>query len=247
MSFDQPLGLLLLVLVGAVTAALNTVAGGGSFLTLPILIMLGLPAGIANATNRVGILAQAVAAIAGFHRAERLPWSFALRAVVPAALGSIVGAWLAIVVPDRQFEQVLALLMLGVTVWTLLAPPRPPSAAPQLGNVALAAGFFGVGIYGGFVQAGVGFFVLALTGIAGLDLVRGNAVKVVSTLVLTIVPLAVFVVSDRVAWAPGLALAVGGLAGGALGARLSVAAGHRRLRVIVSAAIIAFAAALLLR
>jgi uncharacterized membrane protein YfcA len=246
-SFDQPLGLLLLVLVGAVTAALNTVAGGGSFLTLPILIMLGLPAGVANATNRVGILAQALAAIAGFHHAERLPWSFALRAVAPAGLGSIVGAWLAVIVPDRQFEHVLALLMLGVTVWTVLAPPRPPSDQPRLGAAALGVGFFAVGIYGGFVQAGVGFFVLALTGIAGLDLVRGNAVKVVTTLVLTVIPLSVFVISDRVAWAPGVALAIGGLVGGALGARLSVAAGHRGLRIIVTLAIVAFAVALLLR
>jgi uncharacterized membrane protein YfcA len=247
MTADQPLGLLVLVVVGAITAALNTVAGGGSFLTLPILIMLGLPAGVANGTNRVGILAQAIAAIATFHQADRLPWRFAARALVPAALGSGAGAAIAMAMTDRIFERVLAVLMLAVTAWTVLAPRHAVVDEPRLGGLTTFLGFLAVGIYGGFVQAGVGFFVLALTSLAGLDLVRGNAVKVVVTLVLTIVPLLLFASSGRVAWAPGIALATGGVVGGTLGARLAVAIGHRPLQIVVTVAIVAFAVLLLLR
>lgn len=247
MVADEPLGLLLLVVVGAVTAAINTVAGGGSFLTLPALILLGLPAGVANGTNRVGILAQAIAAISGFHRAERLPWRFALGATLPAVVGSLGGAALAVAIPDRTFERVLAVLMLAVTAWTVLSPRHAVADEPKLGPLTTLLGFFAVGIYGGFVQAGVGFFVLALTSLAGLDLVRGNAVKVVVTLVLTLGPLAIFAASGRVAWMPGLALALGGVVGGHGGARLAIAAGHDILRAVVSVAIVAFALLLVLR
>jgi uncharacterized protein len=105
----------------------------------------------------------------------------------------------------------------------------------------LVAVFFVIGFYGGFVQAGVGFLVLAATTWAGLDLVRGNAVKVLAILVFTVVSLAIFVAQGEVRWVAGLVLGAGSVAGGQLGVRLTVLKGHRWVKAVVTAAVIVFA------
>jgi uncharacterized protein len=241
-----PLAYLGLFAAGLVAGALNVIAGGGSFLTLPLLIFTGLPATVANATNRVAILLQNVGAVWGFHRHRVLDWRWGLLAAAPASLGAVAGTWLALVISDDAFKKVLALLMVAVTLWTLLAPGPAaeggrggPSSAARRWGLALA--FFAVGVYGGFVQAGVGFLVLAVTSFAGLDLVRGNAVKVLSILVFTAVSLAIFIQQGKVVWVPGLVLAAGTVLGGLLGVRLTVLKGHRWVKGVVTVAVIAFA------
>ncbi len=240
-----------LVLFGAglVAGTLNVIAGGGSFLTLPILIFLGLPPTVANGTNRVGIFLQNVAAVWGFNRHRVLDWRYVVWAAVPATFGAALGTWAAVRIGEDAFRNVLAFLMIGVTLWTLwdplkkgrrlLAEGEKPRVAP------LAAGFFLVGIYGGFVQAGVGFLILATTTLAGLDLVRGNAVKVLSVLIYTALSLAIFAWQDKVVWDLGLALAAGTVAGSQLGVRLTVLKGHRGVKAVVTAAVIVFAVKLL--
>ncbi len=240
---------LLLFAVGLVAGTVNVLAGGGSFLTLPLLIFLGLPPGIANATNRVGVLLQNVGAIWGFHRHGVLDWRSIGWAALPATAGSVVGTWLAIRVGDEAFQQVLAYLMIAVTLWTLWDPfqgraPGELGARPRVW--VLGAGFFAVGIYGGFVQAGVGFFILAATTLAGLDLVRGNAVKVLSVFALTAVSLGIFAWQGMVDWRLGLALGVGNAAGGFVGVRLAVKKGHGWLKGVVTGCVILFALKLLL-
>ena len=238
----------LLLIVGLAAGTLNVLAGGGSFLTLPVLIFLGLPAGIANGTNRVGILLQNVAAVWSFKRhgvTERWAW---LRAAVPAMLGAVLGTGLALVVGDTAFERILAFLMVVLTLWTLWGPrPQPKEADPATASAPpsrpglLAGGFFLAGIYGGFVQAGVGFLVLGVTSAAGLDLVRGNAVKVLSILCLTGFSLGIFAWQGRVEWIPGLWLAGGTILGGMLGARLTVLKGHQWVQRFVTLMVIVFA------
>jgi uncharacterized protein len=229
----------------------NVLAGGGSFLTLPMLIFMGLPATVANATNRVGVVAQNVWAAWGFHRYRVLRWEWALRSSLPAVAGAVLGTWAALVVSDQAFETLLALLMVGITLWSLLRRSRPvplgdaEALAPS--GPLLMGSFFLVGLYGGFVQAGVGFLILAATTHAGLDLVRGNAIKVVNILVFTLVSLAIFAWEGKVDWAAGAVLAAGNLAGAGLGVRLSVTKGHRWLRGVVAATAICFAILLLLR
>jgi uncharacterized membrane protein YfcA len=242
----MPDWLLYLILLGSGLAAgaLNVVAGGGSFLTLPVLIFLGLPPGVANGTNRIGIVLQNAGAVWGFHRHRVLAWPWALKASVPACLGSLLGTWAALMVSDEAFKKILAFLMVGVSLWTLLAPmeagaePKPASAPRK---VALALAFFVVGVYGGFVQAGVGFLILAATSFAGFDLVRGNAVKVFSILLFTVLSLALFAWSGKVDWPVGLVLAVGYVIGGLVGVHLTVLKGHRWVRGVVTVAVIAFA------
>lgn len=233
---------LLLVAAGVVASILNVVAGGGSFLTLPILIFLGLPSVVANGTNRVGVLMQNLSAIWGFHSARVLDWRWALTASIPALVGSAIGTWAALYIGDELFRRILAIVMVVITLATLFAPdPRPDAAARSSQSWLVAAGFLLVGIYGGFLQAGVGFLILAITTWAGMDLVRGNAIKVVSVMLFTALSLAIFAINGSIHWPMGIALAIGNTLGGLIGVRLAVTKGHRWLKGVVTATIIVFA------
>lgn len=238
------LGFLALFLVGFVAAVINVLAGGGSFLTLPLLIFLGLPAGLANGTNRVGVLAQGVSAVLGFHRHRVLPVRWALGVSLPAVAGAALGVWAALHVPDVAFKRILSLVMLAMTFATLLhrSIRGAARAEPQRPwHWTMIVGFFLTGIYGGFLQAGVGFLALAMTSLAGLDMVRGNAVKVFTVMLLTLLSLAVFAGTGHVDWAAGMALAVGNVLGGAAGVRLAVFKGHKWLEHVVTVTVVIFA------
>ncbi|HJS57200.1 MAG TPA: TSUP family transporter [Vicinamibacteria bacterium] len=243
-----PFATAVLVLAGFVSSVLNVVAGGGSFIVLPILLFLGLPAADANGTNRVGIFVQNVGAVWDFERSRVLDRRLALLASIPATLGAGAGAWLALLVDDRSFRRVLGTVMVAITLWTLLdrrvggqGDGRKASA------VTLALGFLAVGFYAGFIQAGVGFLILAVTTMAGLDLVRGNALKVTVVLILTVLTLSVFMWHGRVRWGPGVALAVGSFAGGVVGARLTVLKGQRFVQGVLVVTVIVFAVLLWLQ
>jgi uncharacterized protein len=239
---DAPVQYLLLVAAGIVASVVNVVAGGGSFLTLPILIFLGLPTVVANGTNRVGVLMQNASAVWGFHSAGVLDWRWALTASVPALVGSAIGTWAALYVGDDLFRRILAIVMVVITLATLAAPdPRPDLAARSSRSWLVVLGFLLVGVYGGFLQAGVGFVVLAITTWSGLDLVRGNAIKIVTVLLVTVLALAIFAINGTIHWPMGLALAVGNTIGGLLGVRLAIAKGHRWLKGAVTVTVIAFA------
>lgn len=246
---EGSLGYAVLFGAGLVAGTINVLAGGGSFLTLPLLIFFGLPPTVANATNRIGVLLQNVGAVWGFHRHGVLDWKSVAWAAGPATLGAVVGTWMALGVGDQTFQRILAFLMVAVTLWSLWNPLKGRADKAQGGPRAglLAVGFFFVGVYGGFVQAGVGFFILAATTLAGLDLVRGNAVKVLSVLLLTSVSLAIFAGHGKVDWVLGLALGAGNTVGGFVGVRLAVRRGHEWLRKVVTACILFFAVLLLVR
>ncbi len=229
---------------------LNVVAGGGSFLTLPTLIFLGLPHDVANGTNRLAILIQTGAAAASFHRAGAAPVRLLGRLGIAAALGAGTGSLLAVRVGEATFLRALAIVMVAFTLFQLLGNRTEPDASappPERAGPALLAGFLLVGLYGGFVQAGVGFLSLAVTSRAGIGLARGNAIKVVCILLFSVVSLAVFAHADAVRWGTGLALGCGTFAGALLGVRITLRAGERALRGTVAAITCAFAIALWLR
>ena len=234
---------LILLLAGGVAGTLNVIAGGGSFLTIPVLIFLGLPSTVANGTNRVGILVESAAAVHSFSGKGVLDWGSVRWAALPAAGGALVGSLIAVWIDDHSFQRILAILMVAVTLWTLWNPFKPQDLAHgvQRSALFLSPAFFLVGIYGGFVQAGVGFFLLAATTWAGLDLVRGNAVKALTLLVLTIMALGVFAWQGKVVWLTGIVLAAGFAVGARLGARLTLTRGHAWVRRVVTITIVAFA------
>lgn len=238
------LELVALAVAGVVAGALNVIAGGGSFLTLPLLLLFGLPASLANGTNRVGVLSQNLGGVIGFHRHGAVDWPWALKASIPALAGAALGVWAALAVPDFAFRRILSIAMVAVTIWSLASQGRKPVAAADLKPPThwfVVLGFFAVGLYGGFIQAGVGFLVLAITSAAGMDLVRGNAVKLLSVLLLTVLSLVVFAGAGQVDWPRGLALAVGNWGGAAIGVRMAVLKGHKWLQQVVTVTVILFA------
>lgn len=233
-----------LAVAGVVAGALNVVAGGGSFLTLPLLIFFGLPAALANGTNRVGVMSQNIAGVLGFHRHRAFNWAWALTVSVPAVAGSALGVWAALAVPDFAFKRILAVCMVLMTLASLFSQRRPtdtPRVLKPATHWAVVLGFFVVGVYGGFIQAGVGFLALAITTAAGMDLVRGNAVKLLSVLLVTVVSLVVFAGAGQVDWPRGLALAAGNWAGALIGVRMAVLKGHAWLQQVVTGTVILFA------
>lgn len=241
--------LLLLFVIGAFVGFINILAGGGSLLSLPLLIFLGLPSATANGTNRIGILIQNIVAVAGFHQQNVLPWRISVLAAIPAVIGSIAGANLAIDLPDDRFKQVLALTMIGVLILILADPskrlrenPRPLAGGRLL---LFIAGFFGVGVFGGFIQAGVGFLIILVMALTGFDLVATNAVKVLVVFIFTIAALAVFVINNHVDYLLGTGLGLGNALGGYIGTKFAVKKGHAWIRGFVIVIVIVFALYLL--
>ncbi len=236
--------ILILLVAGFIAGTLNVVAGGGSFLTLPVLIFLGLPATVANGTNRVAVLTQNVGAVWSFHRHGVMDWRTSLLwAALPAMMGAWLGAELALLIGDEAFKDTLALLMVAVTLWTLWDPLKGKLNSSPGGRPwwMMVLAFFVVGVYSGFVQAGVGFLILAATTLSGLDLVKGNAVKVMVILATMVVSLAIFAGEGKVDWLPGFVLGAGNLAGGLVGVRLTVLKGHGWIKKVVTATVVLFA------
>jgi hypothetical protein len=244
------LHMLLLAAVGILAGVINVLAGGGSLLTLPLLIFMGLPAATANGTNRIAILIQNVFAISGFHRQGVLPWRLAILCALPAIAGSYLGARMAIQIDDALFRRLLAGIMLGVlalTVWDPIKKPKAGITHLSLGKISiLFTSFFAIGIYGGFVQAGVGFLIIFGLMFQGLDLVRTNAVKVTIIFFFTLAALTVFIRHGQVNFPLGLSLATGNAIGGWLAAHLAVKKGHAWIKRFVSLTIILFAVKLLI-
>jgi len=241
---------ILLFLAGLVAGVLNVIAGGGSMLTLPVMIFLGLPPTVANGTNRVAILIQNVGASWSFHRRKLISREWVLLAVPPALVGVVVGTLGAVRIGDLAFQRILAVILVGAAAWTVWRPSMPPEEGDTLPpkgrrGLAFAAWFFLVGVYGGFIQAGVGFIILAVISAGGLDLIRGNALKVTLVLAFTPLALAIFAWSGKVDWGMGLALAAGNLLGALMGVRLQILKGHKWVRNVVTVTIVLFAARLL--
>ena len=230
--------ILLFFFVGALASAINVVAGGGSFLSLSLLIFTGLPAGVANATNRVGILAGNFVGSIKFAKEGQLKKSDLFYFCLPASVGGLFGAWLATLVDDRFLRIFLAVLMLFGS-WTVIRrPSKSEKPLAETPNPLLSYPLFlGVGTYAGFIQAGMGFFSLAATGLLGYDLKRGNAIKTLMNLCLTVAALLLVAGQAMVNWPAGIALAFGMSAGSLLGVRLSQQSKPEKLRRMVAFAI----------
>lgn len=244
----------LAALCGAGLAAgfINVMAGGGSFLTLPALMLLGLPADVANGTNRVGILLQSLTGSMSFYRRDVFRAQDVLPALIPSGLGAVLGALGAAVTPDTLLKPVLLTALILMALWITFRPKSfagggDGEATPAARRRAAIA-LFGAGLYGGFVQAGVGFMLLgAFAGVLGMRLTKANAMKLVCTAVFSGVALAVFIVAGQVRWVPGLVLAAATIAGTQLGVRFALRAPQALLRWILLVAVLASCVAAFLK
>jgi uncharacterized membrane protein YfcA len=234
----------LVILAGFIAGFINTLAGSGSLVTLPLLIFIGLPANIANGTNRVAIFLQNVVGLNSFRKKEILDSRGVIWLGIPAVVGSILGAQIAVSLDEQLMRRAIGLIMVIMLFVILLKPKRwligsliKIENRPNLFQLGL---FFIIGIYGGFIQAGVGIFLLsALVLGIGYDLVRANAVKVGIILFFTLFALIVFVRNGQVNWFVGLILAIGNMLGAWMGAKVATERGavwvHRLLVIVVIA------------
>lgn len=240
----DPLNAVLLASAGSVAGVINTLAGGGSLLSVPLLVFLGLPGDVANGTNRVGVLAQNATAMRGFQRAGLPGPRLALPVLATVLPGSWAGAWLISRLDATAFERLFGLVMVALLIPTLrggLAPRRDASTPPPWPVALRLSVFFAIGLYGGAFQAGVGLVLLAALQRSGIDLVAANSVKVVVIFALTAIALPVFLLAGQIAWAPALYLVVGFAVGGRLGAWIAVRGGERVIRPVMAVAVVALA------
>ncbi len=223
-------------------------AGGGSLITLPVLLFLGFPAPLANGTNRIAIFVQNVVAVTSFKHQRISDFRTGGRLALAALPGAVIGARLAIEISDTAFRAILGVVLVLAVIGLIVRPPRTnndPGSTPALTWFRYLL-FFGVGFYGGFIQAGVGFlFLIVLHHVLRVDLVRVSMYKVFIVAVYTIPTLLVFVLSNNVDWLVGLTMAGGSAVGAFVATHISVRGGERSIRVVVAVVVVLMAVRLL--
>ena len=227
-----------LIVAGLMVGFINTLAGGGSIISLSVLMVLGLPANVANGTNRIAIAVQTLTASGSFRQQKVLDTRKGIILGIPAVLGSIVGALIAVDINEDFFEKAIAVVMLFMLVFIIYKPQKWLSARDELikkkTSVFQIILFFLIGIYGGFIHMGIGYFLLtALVFSIGYDLVKANAVKVFIVLLYTPVTLIIFLIYGQVNWEYGLTLTVGNVFGALIASRLAVKKGVNFVRWVI--------------
>lgn len=234
---------LLYIGIGWITGFLNTVAGGGTLISMPVLIFMGMPGSVANATIRVAILAQNISAATGFHsKGIRLPFPYTWWLVGLSLFGGWIGASIAMEVPDHIFNRVLAIIMVLVVASIVFEKKIKTDQRQEIftrkSQILSAIGFFFLGIYGGFIQAGIGFLVIAMmTHLHQFPLSKTNFIKVFAAILYTGTAVVAFAIGGRIIWEVGLILAIGNAAGAWFGSRWSVGAGDKWVKRILVIAV----------
>ncbi len=233
-----------LFLAGILAGFINVMAGGGSTLTLPMLIFLGLDGATANGTNRVAIAVQNLAAVRGFHSSGFSEFKQSAKFALFTLPGAVAGALLAVRLDDGLFRKILGVVLVGIVVSFFFSTKKKEDSesqgeTPRWKTILGYAAMFATGFYGGFIQVGVGFILMAvLFHLLGMNLVRVNMHKVFVVFVYTVPALAIFIWAGNVSWSHGLTLAAGNTLGGLLGARMAVRGGEKIIRLALGAAIL---------
>ncbi|MCB8998483.1 MAG: sulfite exporter TauE/SafE family protein [Bacteroidales bacterium] len=227
----------LLISAGIVAGFINTIAGSGSLLTLPLFMAFGLSAPVANGTNRIGILLQTIVGAASFKKQKILDFRSAAIIGIPSVAGSLLGALIAVDIDEKAMKTAIGFLLIIMFFLILWKPSRwikSREGNPPLPLWAQIIIFFFVGVYGGFIQAGVGFFLLAALVLgSGFDLIKANALKVFLVLLYTPFSLVVFILNNQVDYKLGLIVAAGSMIGAWLGAKFSVKWGPGVVRIFL--------------
>jgi uncharacterized protein len=241
---------LLLIVSGIFVGFINTLAGGGTAISIAVLMMLGLPANVANGTNRVAVIFQNITSVREFGKQKLLPWRKATILAIPTIIGSVIGAWIAVDINEAFFRKAMAVIMLIMLFFVIVKPSVWLKERPHLTEKPVAwfefLIFFLIGIYGGFIQIGVGYYLLA--GIvlgSGFDLVKANAIKVWIVLLYTIAAILVFILNKQVHWQFGLIHAIGNIIGAWIASRIAIKQGVEFVRWVIIVVILVFSADLL--
>lgn len=239
MTISDPVALLILFGVGIIAGFINVTAGGGSTLTLPVLIFLGLESSLANGTNRVAILLQNISAVYSFKKEKYQQFNISIKFALLTLPGAILGALLAVNLNDAIFQKILGIVMIGIII-SMLFPQKKVIDEIEERRISFSVylAMFGIGFYGGFIQVGVGFLLMAsLRYLMKLNLILVNMHKVFIVLIYTIPALLIFLVTDNINWVLGLSLAAGNVVGGWWGAKASVKKGEGFIKMILAVAI----------
>jgi len=238
-----------LIISGLLVGFINTLAGGGSIISLSILMMLGLPAPIANGTNRIAIAIHNLVAATSFKQQKVLDLKKGIWLAIPAVAGSVLGAYIAVDINKETFEKAIAVIMLVMLVFVIYKPQNLIIERTKLVkrkvNIWQIVIFFLIGVYGGFIQIGVGYFLLtAIVVSAGYELVKANAIKVLIIFLYSPFAIFVFFVNDQINWAYGLTMTVGNVAGALIASRMAVNKGANFVRWVIVVVILITAAQL---
>ncbi|MBK9291652.1 MAG: sulfite exporter TauE/SafE family protein [Bacteroidetes bacterium] len=239
-----------LLVSGVVVGFINTLAGGGSVISLSLFLFLGLPVDVANGTNRIAIVLQNLTSVGAFRRSGLINFSYANKLAIPAVIGSVLGAQLAVDIDKAMVEHAFAVILVLVGLLMFVNPRhylygRPKEQDKPVKPFTLFI-FFLIGLYGGFIQVGVGYFLLAaLVMGAGLDLVKANALKVWIVLLYSPVALTVFLANGAVDWLYGLVHGLGNIAGALIASRLAVRKGVNFVRWVIIIVIVITSAQLM--
>lgn len=244
---EEYYSLLLLFGVGVVAGFINVFAGGGSTLTLPALIFLGLDGTVANGTNRIAIFIQNIFAIYSFRKEKYSKFKTSFKISLLTLPGAVIGAVAAANISGELFEKILGVIMIGVII-TMLLPKKQSFYKKESENIpwTVYLAMFGVGFYGGFIQVGVGFLLMAsLHYLLKENLIYVNVHKVFIILIYTFPTIIVFILTDNIDWLFGLSLAAGNAAGAWWAAKLHVKKGENFVKYVLITAVFIMALKLL--
>ncbi len=244
----DPIMAAILFAAGVASGWINVLAGGGSILTVPVMVFMGMPGPVANGTNRIGIIAQNIFAVWGFFRKGFSDFRLSASLAACACVGAFFGANVGVQLDGVWFERTLALIMLGIliTMMTGIGQKTVETGGAAKNLVLGHILFIGAGFWGGFIQIGVGLIQLPiLNRVMGLDLVRANMHKVFVALMFSFVALGVFAFRSDIEWVLGIALAAGYAVGGWLGANSSISGGETLIKRVFYVALVGMAVKLL--
>jgi len=235
--------IIVIIIAGIFVGFINTLSGGGSVISLSLLIILGLPAGVANGTNRISIFFQTLSSVGSFTKQKMFTNLRPVWLSIPATIGAVLGAYLAVDVHQKVIEIAMIVAMIMMAFFLFYKPDRWLRENPALLQKDLKwwqfAIFFLVGFYGGFIQVGVGYFLLmALVLGTGYDLVKANAVKNLIVFFYAIFALAVFLISGQVNYMYGLLLSAGSVIGALIASYFAVKKGAGFIRAVIVLSII---------
>ncbi|NVN95859.1 MAG: sulfite exporter TauE/SafE family protein [Bacteroidetes bacterium] len=227
-----------LVFSGLLVGFINTLAGGGTIISISLFMFLGLPAGVANGTNRIAVILQTLTSTASFKKQKVLDTRKGLLLGIPTVIGSIIGAEIAVDIDEHVFEKAIGIIMLVMMVFIIYKPQQWLKGQQQLlekkTSVLQYFIFFLIGLYGGFIHVGVGYFILAgLVLGAGYDLVKANALKVFIVLLYAPFTLIVFIYNKQINYEYGLIHAIGNIIGAYIASKFAVSWGANFVRWVI--------------
>lgn len=227
-----------LIIAGLLVGFINTLAGGGSIISLSLLMFMGLPGQIANGTNRIAISLQTFTASFNFKKAGLLKSKKGILLGIPAVLGSIAGSYIAIEINENLFNKIIVFVMFAMLIFIFYKPTvwlqgREDLTRKKAGWIQYVL-FFLIGIYGGFIHAGIGYLLLiALVLGSGFNLLEANALKVLIVFMYVPFTLVVYIINHQVMYLYGFIMAIGNIAGAIIASRFAIEKGANFVRWVI--------------